>query len=581
MEKKFEYIVEDSFRLGEKAKFKTGIDKIRYIPINPVEGTSLNNGEKIIFTKSKSDAWLQPSKSYLYMEMKLVKADGTPYTNSNNGEYPDITLINNGPMYLFKDISYSLDDLEIEKFTNPGYVTLMHGLMTKSSSFTGLEQFWSPDTYDGSTTKYILFYPMDEFTNTDIPFTGGVDKDNFRDAMKLIIPRFNTVNNTTLPNLIDDDIPCVGAAPTINEVKAAFKNLIDKINTNIIATFKIPYLRDADFPGLTAANVLGSINAAIKKINAAVTTANEYFDKNRGFLTRKRIPFNPLLNVQPISNAGNFTVIIPLSFIFNFCSDFDELITSRKHDLYLQREVLDTDAILRNDGVDPGKVIISKMVWFMPQIYPTTTGALLLNERILSMTSTDIPYREKNVKVITVIPGDSSFQATLSFAGGIKRPRYLICGFQFTPAGVERDKINFAIFNNPLLATENMINVTDATIYIDSEPNPIGYTNDFTLHRDAKWYFDYKSARATLTGDMDESNCIDYFNFVNLYRLYVFDTKERINFSSGAATITIDFKFKSVIPPTTDGVTKLYVLSYSDNIVSLPNDGLDILKKIM
>jgi hypothetical protein len=57
MEKKFEYIVEDYLRIGEKAKFTTGVDKIKYIPVNPVEGTFINNGEEIIFTKSKNDAW--------------------------------------------------------------------------------------------------------------------------------------------------------------------------------------------------------------------------------------------------------------------------------------------------------------------------------------------------------------------------------------------------------------------------------------------------------------------------------------------------------------------------------------------
>jgi hypothetical protein len=125
-----------------------------------------------------------------------------------------------------------------------------------------------------------------------------------------------------------------------------------------------------------------------------------------------------------------------------------------------------------------------------------------------------------------------------------------------------------------------MINVADAVIYIDSVPNQIGYNNDFTIHHDARWYSDYKSAREILTGEYDESNCIDFYNFVNLYRLYVFDTKEKLNFSSGAATVSIDFRFNGVIPPTTEGITKLYILSYSDSLVSLDNSGINLAKKI-
>jgi hypothetical protein len=275
---------------------------------------------------------------------------------------------------------------------------------------------------------------------------------------------------------------------------------------------ELPLLTAEQIIGVTGANLVTIISTAVRIINDTLLIRNYSFDKNHGYAIRKRIPFNPLINVQPENSAGYFTVILPLSFIFNFCSDFDEVITSRKHELYLHREVLDTDAVIINDYVPAGKINISKMVWYIPQIYPTTTGTFMLNERVLSLQTTDIAFREKNVKVITVIPGDNSFQATLSFAGGLKRTRFLICGFQFTPAGVQRDLTNFAIFNNPQTATENMVNVTDATTYIHSEPNPIGYTNNFTLHRDAKWYFDYMAARATLTtltGDMDKSNCID------------------------------------------------------------------------
>jgi hypothetical protein len=56
MEKKFEYIGEDYLRVGDKATITTGVDKVRYILVNPVEGTSFDKGEKIIFTKSKNDA---------------------------------------------------------------------------------------------------------------------------------------------------------------------------------------------------------------------------------------------------------------------------------------------------------------------------------------------------------------------------------------------------------------------------------------------------------------------------------------------------------------------------------------------
>jgi hypothetical protein len=56
MERKYNKIIEDYLDIDEVTTFTTGVDKVRYIPINPVEGTTFTNGEKSIFSKSKSDA---------------------------------------------------------------------------------------------------------------------------------------------------------------------------------------------------------------------------------------------------------------------------------------------------------------------------------------------------------------------------------------------------------------------------------------------------------------------------------------------------------------------------------------------
>lgn len=570
----FDYVLEDYLNIGEKAKYETGVDRVSYLSVDPQIGATFRNGETTTFTIEKGDKWLLPSKSYLYIEGRLTKADGTPYTRTPQGDYPDITFVNNGIMYLYQSLSYYIDNIQVESFTYPGYATLMSALMSKPASFTGLDQCWSIDNYDGGVDLDRLYYPMANFTLADFPTAAETPtKVEYRNIIRAFIARFNITNKTNIV-LADDDIPCVGDTPTLAEVRTVFRTLIDKINLAIVAP-DIPYLTDAEVIGIKTSEIIQTMYTAITKINSTIVNTDVFLTQNDGFIQRKRILFNPFIKVQPEGNSGYFSFRIPLDFIFSFCADFTEVIYYKKHELKLQREVTDLAALLRGNTIDAGKVSITNMKWYVPQIYPSLNAQLVLNNKILSMPYTDIAYREKSIQTFTVTPGTKNFSASLSYTGGIKKPRFIIAGFQYLPIGVSQDLLNTAIFNNPKYDTNKMINVVDAVLYVDSSQNTLGYNNDFTLHRDSKWYNDYKNARAVLTGDFDETNCVDFYNFVNLYRLYIFDTKEKVDFKSGASNVKIDFNFKDVIPQITDGETKLYILSFTDNLIKLPNNGIE------
>lgn len=576
----FDYVLEDYLNIGEKAKYETGVDRISYLSVDPQLGATYRNGETTTFTIEKGDKWLLPSKSYLYIEGRLTKADGTAYPINPEGKYPNIAIVNNGIVFLFQSLSYYIDNTQIESFTYPGYATLMSALMTKSSSYTGLDQCWALDTYNGGIDVDAMFYPVDTIPDAEIVIAAGSpSNDEFKTLMKLIIPRINTFNNLLIPNLTDAEIVTPEATPRIQDVRLTFRNLIDKINKYLGYPI-IPYLTDAEVVSINAADVKAAVNNAIKKFTKYTIRTDAYLSKNEGFLARKTIVFNPFTNVQSADNSGYFSFRIPLDFLFSFCADFTEVIYYKKHELKLQREVSDLAAIFRGETVDAGKITISSMKWYVPQVYPSLNAQLHLNNRILSMPYTDIAYREKSIQTFTVTPGSTRFSASLSYTGGLKKPRFIIAAFQYFPLGKSVDLLNSAIFNCPQYDTSKMIDVSDAVIYVDSSQNTIGYNNDFKLHHDAKWYNDYKNARVVLTGEFDESNCISFFDFINLYRLYVFDTKEKIDFKSGVSNVKIEFSFNSTIPLVTDGETKLYVLSFCDNLVKLPNNGIESVIKM-
>ena len=74
---------------------------------------------------------------------------------------------------------------------------------------------------------------------------------------------------------------------------------------------------------------------------------------------------------------GSFSFKIPLKHIFGFCEDYDKVVYGLKHTLTLTRND-DNDAIFKNnaddghgnDVVANGKIMLSKISWFMPHVTP-------------------------------------------------------------------------------------------------------------------------------------------------------------------------------------------------------------------
>ena len=100
------------------------------------------------------------------------------------------------------------------------------------------------------------------------------------------------------------------------------------------------------------------------------TTSNAN-NNNLGFRFRREYI---IVNADPI---GTFSFKIPLKNIFGFCDDYDKVVYGLKHNLTLTRNN-DNDAIFKTDNIDGagndvvanGKVILSKISWFMPHVTP-------------------------------------------------------------------------------------------------------------------------------------------------------------------------------------------------------------------
>ena len=159
--------IEDYLNISEPIGYDNSV-----ISQDPVYGTNLNRTNNIILTINPSSDWLLPCESYLYVEGKVLKADGSRIEPIADRIWPDIALINNFFPYMFNTMRYLLDNMEIEAFNYPGQCTTIKHILTKPRTYNGLESGWELDTYDGQVAfTDIMYSPMQIFLGIDFVAT--------------------------------------------------------------------------------------------------------------------------------------------------------------------------------------------------------------------------------------------------------------------------------------------------------------------------------------------------------------------------------------------------------------------------
>ena len=152
----------DILRITDPIISDESISEYEHLEYNPIVGTNLNDGGDITITIELQDIFTHPSESFLLIEGELLKNDGTRYANADN-----ITITNNGIMYLFKRIRYDLAEKEIESVQNVGQATTMLGLLKYPDDFSkslGLNQLWFKDTnIDADTDSNLGFNLRQEY----------------------------------------------------------------------------------------------------------------------------------------------------------------------------------------------------------------------------------------------------------------------------------------------------------------------------------------------------------------------------------------------------------------------------------
>ena len=295
-----------------------------------------------------------------------------------------------------------------------------------------------------------------------------------------------------------------------------------------------------------------------KDTNINATIGN---DGNSGFAVRRHYIFDS----DPV---GTFSFRIPLKHIFGFCEDYDKIVYGLKHNLTLTRNN-NNDAIYKNDNdtagvamVD-GRVILTKISWFMPHVMPADQYKMELYKIIERKEKIPVGYRMLQCDSALITEHSTDFSWRLSVKSSPEVPRFIIIGFQ---AGKSNDQQqNPSIFDN--------VNVNNIYVMLNSTRYPtVDYNIDFSENKFSRVYGDAAEFRSKFF-NVDE--LISNPNFTPLeyklmYPLFLFDVSkqsEKLKYS------TTDIQIKIHFEKGLDTNTQVYGVIISDRLINFQSDG--------
>ena len=269
---------------------------------------------------------------------------------------------------------------------------------------------------------------------------------------------------------------------------------------------------------------------------------------------------------------GSFSFRIPLKHIFGFCEDYDKVVYGLKHTLTLTRNN-DNDALFKTDAqaggppavdtVVNGRVVLSKIAWFMPHVTPADKDKMELYKIIERKEKIPVGYRMKQCDSASIPHNSADFSWRLSVKSSPEIPRFIIVGFQTNKSG--NQKTNPSLFDNANL--RNIYAMLNSTRYPTTD-----YNISFPAQKFSRIYGETAEFRKKFF-NMDElvSNPnFTPFEFKNLYPLFLFDVSkqsEKLKYSTTDIQIKMDFVGN--VPDN----TQVYAVIISDRLINFQSDG--------
>ena len=274
---------------------------------------------------------------------------------------------------------------------------------------------------------------------------------------------------------------------------------------------------------------------------------------------------------------GSFEFKMPLKHFLGFCEDYKKILYGMQQRLTLTRTG-DNDAIFRAAGIDPGKIKLDKIRWFMPHVIPSDAYRLQLDKIIEKKEKIPVGYRMLQCDSTQVSANNRNFTWRLGVKSSPDIPRFIIVGFQ-------ADKNNSQIGNPAIfdpLYLRNIYVTLNAKRYPDTD-----YNNDFEKKHYSRIYGDATLFRKKFF-NMDElvsNSGIEPIDYKNLFPLFVFDvSKQSEKLKTSVSDIHIKAFFNphpnpagaNPAPDNPPANTMAYAVIISDRLFHFVSDGSKI-----
>src|SRR5215510_6620797 len=109
----------DILNVTEKARIDTSIENYEYHNHTPFGSPSYENNDEIRIMVPEIDNYTLPSESYLHVEGRLRTAANAQEASKT------AKLVNNAIAYMFQEIRYLLNGVQIDSVRNVGITTSM------------------------------------------------------------------------------------------------------------------------------------------------------------------------------------------------------------------------------------------------------------------------------------------------------------------------------------------------------------------------------------------------------------------------------------------------------------------------
>ena len=289
--------------------------------------------------------------------------------------------------------------------------------------------------------------------------------------------------------------------------------------------------------------------------NTAVLADNVGFKIRHDYIVTKSQP------------RGSFSFRIPLKHIFGFCEDYDKVVYGLKHNLTLTRNDYNEEIYrgANNAAGKPlvaGKIVLSKISWFMPHVTPADKDKMELYKIIERKEKIPVGYRMIQCDSAS-IPQATSFSWRLSVKSSPEVPHFIIVAFQ--TAKSNNQEANTSIFD--------YVNVSNIYVMLNSMRYPAtDYNISFLAHKFSRVYGDAAEFRSKFF-NMDElvsSPNITPADYKTLYPLFLFDVSkqsEKLKYS------TTDIQIKMHFSANVAANTQAYAVIISDRLINFQSDG--------